>query len=97
MADLPNYVDKIVAELELVLNDCDVDLLRYYALLALTLGAAVTEDDVHDAWSMWRTATKPDHASLVPFSELAPEVQALDTIYADAVRAVAKKITAGEG
>ena len=87
-----NYVDKIVSELENALDDCEVDLLRYYALLALTLGAAVTEEDVHDAWSVWRTATKPDHASLVPFSDLSPEVQALDTTYADAIRTVAKKI-----
>lgn len=86
-----NYVDRVVAELEGVLDDCDIDLLRYYALLVLVLGPETTEEDTHNAWALWRTATRPNHKSLVPFEGLAPDVQALETKYAEAIRAVAGK------
>jgi hypothetical protein len=85
-----NYVDEIVKQLEERLDDCEVDLLRLYALLVLVNGVNVSERDVHDAWSVWRTATKPDHPSLVPFDQLTREVQDLDTRYAEAVIAVAE-------
>lgn len=68
----PNYVNRIVGRLSGLLDDCDVDLLRVYALLALVKGEQVTEEDVHDAWSVWRTATRPAHPSLVPFDQLPP-------------------------
>jgi hypothetical protein len=86
----PNYVDRIVIQLAEQLDDCDDDLLRLYALLALTLGDLVTEKDVHDAWCVWKTVSKPDHPALIPFDELSVEAQALDTPYADAIRTVAK-------
>jgi hypothetical protein len=44
---------------------------------------------VHHAWSAWRAETKPDHRSLVPFEDLTPDVQELDSAYRDAIRAVA--------
>jgi hypothetical protein len=87
-----NYVDKIVRQLEEVLDDCDIDLLRHYALLVLLLGEDVVERDVHDAWSVWRTASKPDHVALVPFDELTREVQDLDTPYAEAIIKVAGQL-----
>jgi hypothetical protein len=83
-----NYVDEIVKQLEEHLDDCEVDLLRMYALLVLIIGPDVSERDVHDAWSVWRTATKPDHPSLVPFDQLTREVQDLDTKYTEAIIAV---------
>lgn len=86
---MSNYIDELAARLGTVLDDCDDDLLRLYALLALTTGADTTEEDVHHAWGTWRAATRPDHPDLVPFEQLAPEVQALDTRYAEAIRAVA--------
>lgn len=87
-----NYVDKIVAQLGQELDDVrDTDLLRYYALLVLVLGVNTTEEDVHDAWSVWRTATDPDHRSLVRFSELTAQVQAMDTKYVLAIRSVAQE------
>jgi hypothetical protein len=67
----------------------DITLYRIYALLALTVGEDVTAEHVHDAWSVWRAETKPDHKSLIPFAELTPDVQALDDKYVDAIRAVA--------
>lgn len=89
-----NYIDKIVARLEEKIPGNDVALLRLYALLALTTGTATTLENVHDAWSAWRTATKPGHQSLVPFAELTPEVQEYDRKYMDAIREVAPPVTA---
>jgi hypothetical protein len=54
-----NYVDPIVAALAEWLDDCEIDLLRHYALLVLVTGEQTTEQDAHDAWATWRTATKP--------------------------------------
>jgi hypothetical protein len=85
-----NYVDEIVKQLEGRLDDCEVDLLRLYALLVLVIGPDVSERDVHDAWSVWRTSTKPDHSALVPFDQLTREAQDLDTPYAEAIIAVAE-------
>jgi hypothetical protein len=40
---------------------------------------------VHDAWSVWRNKTDPDHRSLIPFDDLTPEVQQLDSKYREAI------------
>ncbi len=85
---MANYIDDLTGRLAITLNDCDDDLLRLYALLALVRGKAVTNQDVHDAWSVWTAARRPDHQSLVPFHQLAAEVQELDSKYRDAIRAV---------
>jgi hypothetical protein len=67
-------------------------LLRTYAVLCLVKGGDTTSRDVHDAWSAWRSETEPDHRSLVPFEQLAPDVQALDDKYRDAILAVADEL-----
>lgn len=90
-----NYIDEIVADLDKKIPGNDPALLRLYALLALTTGEATTLENVHDAWAVWRTVTKPGHKSLVPFGELSPEVQELDREYMDAIREVAAAIAAG--
>ena len=87
-----NYVDQIVAALAERLDDCEIDLLRQYALLVLVTGEHTTEQDAHDAWATWRTATNPRHRLLVPFRHLTAEAQALNTPYADAIRAVATRL-----
>jgi hypothetical protein len=87
-----NYVDQIVAALADRLDDCEIDLLRLYALLVLVTGEHTTEQDAHDAWATWRTATNPRHRLLVPFDHLTAEAQALNTPYADAIRAVAARL-----
>lgn len=84
-----NYIDALAARIGLIVPDCPQELLRLYALLALAKGESTTLNDVHDAWSVWRAATKPDHPALVPFQELAPGVQALDAPYRDAIHQVA--------
>lgn len=67
----------------------DRRLLRIYALLCLTRALNVTKKDVHDAWSAWRADTNPTHKSLVPFEDLAEDVQALDEPYRLAIWEVA--------
>jgi uncharacterized protein (DUF1697 family) len=92
MAANINYVDQIVAALAEWLDDCEVDLLRQYALLVLVTGEQTTEQDAHDAWAAWRTATNPRHRLLVPFDRQTAEEQVLNTPYADAIRAVAARL-----
>jgi hypothetical protein len=92
VTDTTNYVDQIVAALAERLDDCEIDLLRQYALLVLVTGEHTTEQDAHDAWAAWRTATNPRHRLLVPFDHLTVEEQALNTPYADAIRAVAARL-----
>ena len=86
-----NYFDTVVSLLAKELPGQDVKLLRYYALLALVHGENTTLEDVHDAWSAWRTETNPGHKSLIPFEELTRKVQELDMPYRDAIRRVARK------
>lgn len=91
-----NYVDDIVARLDEKIPGNDPALLRLYALLALAQGVNATLENVHDAWAVWRTVTRPDHPSLIPFGELAADVQELDRQYMDAIREVGAAITAGD-
>ena len=60
-------------------------LYRIYAVLCLTLGLTVTNQDVHDAWAAWCAGERPNHKSLVPFEDLSPEVQRLDSKYRTAI------------
>lgn len=86
-----NYIEEIADRLADKLPDCPHDLLLLYALLVLTCGMAADREDVHDAWAVWRCATRPDHPALVPFGQLTPEVQQLDEQYAAAIREVARE------
>lgn len=89
---VPSYVTDVVKALRTEVPDCDTDLLRLYALLALTSGVNTTLEQVHDAWALWRAGTPQGHPSLVPFGELSPEVQELDRPYAVAIRRVARAL-----
>ncbi|QBI56867.1 DUF7701 domain-containing protein [Streptomonospora litoralis] len=80
-----NYAQAALDTVEAEAGHLEPDLARLYALLALVTGAETTAQDVHDAWSIWRTATNPHHSSLVPFRELAPETQELDQPFRDAI------------
>lgn len=86
-AEPKNYVQRISDELAARLPDCDPTLIGLYTLLALEYGQEVDEVMVHNAWAVWRNLTDPGHRSLIPFPFLAPEVQRLDTPYAEAIRA----------
>lgn len=72
--------------------DIESDLLDLYVLLVLTSGIDTELIDVHDAWAIWRNKTNPSHKSIIPFSELTPEVQGLDREYAEAIRSTAAEI-----
>jgi hypothetical protein len=89
-----NYIHDLTQRLNEACPGLEPDLLRLYVLLALAKGPHTTLEDVHDAWSIWRDQTRPDHPSLVPFNELAVEVQELDRPYRDAIATVAPPVSA---
>jgi hypothetical protein len=67
------------------------DLLRSYAVLALTVGESVTPADVHNAWVAWMLPREPDHPALVPFERLDRATAAQDAPFVQAIRAVARR------
>lgn len=62
-----------------------------YAVLLRSKGEEVRLSDVHDAWTAWKLLTSDDHESLLPFDQLAPDVQAEDQPYVDAIISAAKR------
>ena len=87
-----NYIEKIKRELDFILKMSGTeyeDLLDVYALLVFTVGENCTNENIHDAWSIWQSKTAPNHRSIFPFNELTKEVQDLDSKYRDAVIKVA--------
>lgn len=86
------YLDDARDALAYELPGLHPELLDLYTLLVHVKGEQVTHEDVHDAWGLWTLRARPDHASLIPFSELAPEVQELDGPYVDAIKMVAAKL-----
>lgn len=88
----PNYVQKVIDKLNEKLPGQDPQLIKYYALVALTWGQQTSCLEVHDAWALWRNDTRPDHPDLIPFQHLSAEVQELDEKYAVAIREVAEEL-----
>ena len=86
-----NYIQKIQNALdeELKMGETYVGLLETYGLLVLTVGVNCTQENIHDAWSIWQNKTQPEHRSLIPFNKLTKEVQELDEEYRLAVVKVA--------
>ncbi len=90
------YVDDIAQEIRALLSEEQIpphsdDLFRTYAVLVLALGVAVTDADVHAAWSAWMVRREADHEALVPYDELPDDVQLMDRPYRDAIRKVASQ------
>lgn len=85
-----SYVDDVRDSLAARLPGLEPSLLDLYALLALAKGVNTSLEDVHDAWAVWRSRSRPDHKSLLPFDQLTEEVQELDRKYADAIVEVAE-------
>ena len=86
-----NYIQEVRRVLSEKI-DVDSDLLSLYALLVFTRGAHVTWEDVHDAWSIWKDRTNPEHKSIVPFDELSDEVKKMDQEYANAIKMTAIEV-----
>jgi hypothetical protein len=82
-----NYVQGIRDELAARLPGCSPALIDLYTLLGLQYGLRVDAIKVHNAWSVWCNNANPNHPALIPFPFLAPDVQALDEPYVDAIRA----------
>lgn len=89
--DLANRIRSKFSQSELPDKGLD-ELFNAYAVLALSKGTAVTNEDVHDAWSAWATKFDPDNKSLVPFSELSSETQRSDTPFTKAIREIALEL-----
>lgn len=94
-----NYIDEIKEELAKHIK-VGKGLMNVYSLLVLIKGEDTTLEDVHDAWSVninqtWDFATHGNHRSLVPFNELAKEVQDKDQHYVDGIRKTALMLTTG--
>lgn len=73
----------------------DGPLMDLYLLLVLTRGEETTLEDVHDAWAIRKSRVRADHKYIVPFEELAIEVQNLDAAFLDAIVKVAQELKAG--
>src|SRR5450759_1569268 len=90
-----NYIRKIANQIRAkagcmaLTNKGIEELFDTYAVLALAKGPKVTDEDVHDAWSAWATKFDPMDGSIVPFEDLSPKIQDLDSPYAKAIRSVA--------
>lgn len=87
-----SYVAQTIEKLRAGLGPADGTdeaLLRLYALLVHTTGVDTELKHVHDAWALWRSQTKPDHADLVRFEQLSDEVVEYDRPYMALIRHVA--------
>jgi hypothetical protein len=86
-----NYIEDLGRKIFECTGDIkyDQDLYSIYALLALSTGINTTNENVHDAWSVWATQLCMNHKSLIPYDELPPDIQDLDTQYRNAIQKVA--------
>lgn len=90
-----NYIDALGNRIGLLLSPelrpktNAESLYRLYALLALVKGRDVTLENVHDAWSLWKSATNPGHESIRPFSQLDTETREKDRPYVEVIQKLA--------
>lgn len=93
-----NYLDELGARIQAQVPKADLPdektggLFRIYAVLLLAKGAAVTSEDVHNAWVAWMAGFDAGHEALVPFEDLDPAVASDDEPFVDAIRIVAKAL-----
>ena len=93
-----NYIDTLATRIEQSLSEelrpktNAQSLYRLYALLALVKGREVTLENVHDAWSSWKSATDPRHESIRPFTELDEQTREKDRPYVTAIRELAVQL-----
>lgn len=92
MARPSSYVSEYRDELAALLPGCDAALLDLYTLLAVEFGPYTDLVHVHNAWSVWRNRTQPEHRSLIPFPYLVREVQELDRPHVEAIHAAVRNV-----
>ena len=88
-----NYIQGVqdLLENEFKMKGTDYEeLLEVYGLLVLTVGDNCTNENVHDAWAIWKNKTQPNHRLLIQFNELTKEAQDLDEPYRQAIIKVSK-------
>jgi hypothetical protein len=81
-----NYVQEKIDAFRELHPKLDERLVDLYVLLSLIKGDSVTQEDIHDAWSVWKNKIRPDARSLIPFDQLSPEIQQLDQKYVDSIK-----------
>ena len=88
-----NYVQRTTGVFRAALDEVlDPLLERLYVLLVLVKGELTTQQDVHDAWSIWWTLTNPADSSIVRIEGLTLPMQKLDRKYITAIHAAARRI-----
>lgn len=94
-----NYLDLLAAEIQRIADPeskpvaDDLSLYRQYAVLLLAKGTEVTAEDVHNAWAAWASDHDPNNRNLLPFKELSLNFQRMDEPYAEAIRAIARRLS----
>jgi hypothetical protein len=87
-----NYIEELRQAIWAELPNLGEDLLDLYTLVGCVRGIETSNFDVHEAWSVWKNRTMPDHRSLIPFEELTAEVQDLDSKYRDGIIRAVKAV-----
>jgi hypothetical protein len=64
-------------------------------VLVLVKGESADAADVHHAWSAWKAEREPDDPDIRPFDALDESTRAADEPFAEAIRAVARRISTG--
>ena len=82
---------RLAVPVELVPDDAD-ELFLLYALLAKVKGNATTTEDVHDAWTVWKTIRGEAHPSIQPFHDLEADVQNEDVPFLRAIQRAARTL-----
>lgn len=86
---MTNYISHARTVLERALPGEDPALMDLYLLLVLVVGPSADRGHVHDAWAIWRSRTRPDHQSIVPFDDLTEAVAQLDDPYVRGIQEAA--------
>lgn len=80
--------EELNQELPEVLFSCYLDL----ACVSASTGTQITNEEIHDAWSIWKNTVDKSHVSIIPYNQLSIEIQELDAPYTDAVNRAADRI-----
>lgn len=75
------YIERLITEIQEEFPRLPAELVDLYAAIVLAKGLDLTNEDVHDAWAIWKNRTFPEHRSIIEYDKLTPEVQDLDTKY----------------